>query len=91
MSKLYPHITKIYEKMQSVKKRTKGNNSKPLHTPVNTSQYSEARQAQFSWHLNLEVLYSFCKEVNGSGEPDPIGELDIFINILQMHIEINVN
>ena len=29
--------------------------------------------------------------MNGSDEADPICELDIFINILQIHIEININ
>ena len=40
------------------------------------------------WILNYyDVL---LEEVYGTGETDPIGELGIFIYILQMHIEINV-
>ena len=77
--------------MQSVYSLTKGNKSKPLHIPVNTPLYSELRQGQFIWHLNLEVLWSVCGEVNANGEADPNGELDISINILQKHIEINVS
>ena len=59
-------------------------------SPLNTTLYSEVRQGQFSWHLNLEVLWSVFREVNGSGEAEPIGELDIFIHILQANIEIYV-
>ena len=77
--------------MQFVYSLTKGNKSRSLHTPMNTPLCSEVRQGQFSWHLNLEMLWSVCREVNGSKEADAVSELDIFINILQMHIEINVN
>ena len=82
VSKQYPHIAKIYKKTAVSGQPHLRENLKPLHTPVNTPVYSEASQGQFSWHLKLDQVWCVCREVNGSREADPFGELDILISTL---------
>ena len=77
----------IYKKCNQWRASPRGTHQR---LSTDTTLYSEVRQGQFSWHLNLEVLWSVFREVNGSGEAEPIGELDIFIHILQANIEIYV-